>query len=152
LEEIPVFIECKMRLGSARHKERVEARAPAWLFREAALSDPGFLLFLQQHARELSEPVPPGWMPSAVVTYRRRRYVCPESETRVSVDWDISIPRANPLLLPFTSPIHIPFALVEYKNEGGAPPCWAELLVHAGFRLQSFSKYGEGIRRIFQGS
>lgn len=150
-EEIPVFIESKGRVGSARRKERIQVMAPARLFREAPLSDPGFASFLARHAPALSEPVPAGWMPSAVVAYHRRRYFCPESGTRLAVDWDISIPRANPLLLPFTSPVFLPLSLVEFKNEGGTPPPWAELLFHAGFRLRSFSKYGEGIRRIFQG-
>ncbi len=151
-DEIPVFLESKWRRGGARYKERVRAMAPARLFRESPLSNPEFSRFLQRHAGGFSMPVPAGWMPSAVVAYHRRRYVCPESGTRLAADWDISIPRANPALLPFTSPVHLPFALVEYKNEGGTPPLWAELLFHAGFRLGSFSKYGEGIRRILQGS
>ena len=151
-EEIRVFLESKGRVGSARHKERVEAMAPARFFREAPHSDPGFTGFLYRHAGAFSDPVPPGWMPSAVVAYHRRRYVCPESGTRLAVDWDVSIPRANPLLLPVSSPVRIPVCVVEYKNAGGAPPPWAELLLHAGFRLASFSKYGEGVRRIFQGS
>ncbi|MGI5870287.1 MAG: VTC domain-containing protein [Kiritimatiellia bacterium] len=150
--EIPVFIEIKCRLGSARDKVRSRVSAPGrWLGR-TPLDDPSFPAFLYHHAAALGYPIPRHWVPSVCISYDRRRYRCPLTDARVSIDWGIRADRFNPTLFPFVAPARLPETVCEFKSPGGEPPPWAESLHRAGFRLRSFSKYGECLARILQGA
>lgn len=149
---IPVFIEVKNRLGSARRKERHVVSAPGRWISVTPLDDPSFPAFLYQQTSSLGEPVPLHWIPSVCISYDRRRYVCPLTGSRVSVDWNIRTGRANSSIFGFFTPVELPFAICEFKNQGGEAPPWADLLYNAGFRLRSFSKYGECINQIKSGA
>lgn len=150
--EIPVFIEIKHRLGSARRKVRHVVSAPGRWISKTPLDDPSFPAFLYRQALRLPEPIPLHWIPSVCISYDRHRYVCPQTESRVAVDKNIRTGRANSSVFGFFTPIELPFAICEFKNQGGEAPPWAELLYNAGFRLRSFSKYGECINQIRSGA
>ena len=150
--EISVFLEIKYRMGSARVKVRSRVSAPGRWLSQTSLDDPSFPAFLYRHAASLGEPVPQNWVPSVCISYDRRRYLCPLTGSRVAVDWNIRSERANPALFPFLTPVFLPNTVCEFKNNTGEVPSWAEPLYQTGFRLKSFSKYGECINHIQRGA
>lgn len=145
---VPVFIESKQRRGSARRKFRHETTAPQHWLASTPLEDSSICSFLQQQAEGLGLPVPPHWIPSVCIAYERHRFVCPLDGTRVALDMHIRCDRVNTLQFPFCVPIRLPQVVCEYKNPAGTPPAWAEQLFQTGFRLRSFSKYGECINQL----
>ncbi len=149
--EVPVFIESKGRVGSARRKFRVDTRAPARWISSVDLADPSLPDFLRREAAAADIDVPVGWVPSVCISYLRRRYVCPRSGCRVSIDWEIEAARANTALLPFLTTVRLPQVVCEFKRRGGNPPPWSANLCDEGFRLVSFSKYGTCIELIREG-
>ena len=149
--ETPVFLELKGRIGSARRKARVEVAVPTEQLRDAALDDPAWNDLFTHHAEELGEPVGTDWAPVCRIEYDRLRYDDPESGSRVSVDWNLeAVP--NPTLFPWAAPVALDALVCEFKNRGGSPPRWSEALYRAGLRLRSFSKYGECMVRITDGT
>ncbi len=149
--ETPVFLELKRRIGSARRKVRVVAVAPLDLLRNAPLDDPAWPELFASRAEELGEPVGPDWTPVCRIEYDRLRYDDPESESRVSVDWNIAA-YPNTTLFPWAAPVALDALVCEFKNRDGTPPRWSEALFRAGLRLRSFSKYGECMLRITGGT
>ena len=150
--DIPVFLEIKYRLGSARDKVRSRVLAPGRWLSSTPLDDPSFPSFLYKHAATLGRPIPQHWVPSICISYDRRRFLCPLTGSRVAVDWNIRSERINAALFPFLASVSIPRTVCEFKNTTGEIPAWAEPLYQAGFRLRSFSKYGECINQIQQGA
>ena len=149
--ETPVFLECKHRLGSARRKVRIEVSAPTDLLLRAPLSDPGWPALFAAHADELGEPVGPDWSPVCRIEYDRVRYNDLENGSRVSVDWNVEgFPNGE--RFPWAAPVALDALVCEFKNRGGEPPRWSEALQSAGLRLRSFSKYGECMTRITNGT
>ena len=149
--ETPVFLELKRRVGSARRKARVETVVPTDLLLRAPLSDPGWPALFAAHAEELGEPVGPEWSPVCRIEYDRVRYNDLENGSRVSVDSNVEgFPNGE--LFPWAAPVALDALVCEFKNHGGTPPRWSEALFRAGLRLRSFSKYGECMLRITEGS
>ena len=149
--EVPCYLEMKLRIGAARRKARVKLSARSGWLRHTPLMDASFGRFLAAHAPELPHPIPHHWVPSICVTYRRRRFFCPQTETRVAVDWDIHADRGNSLLLPAVGPVRLDCSLCEFKNEGGGAPPWLEGLFEAGYRLRAHSKYASLIELASRG-
>ena len=149
--ETPVFLELKQRIGSARRKVRVEAVAASDLLLNASLDDPAWPGLFASRADELGEPVGPVWAPVCRIEYDRLRYDDPESGSRVSVDWNVEA-HASATLFPWAMPVALDALVCEFKNSDGTPPRWAEALFRAGLRLRSFSKYGECMLRIVDGT
>lgn len=149
--DIPAFLELKYRIGSARRKVRLDLTLDAdWLCR-TPLSDPSFLDFLAAHESDLGEPVGTDWAPTACISYDRVRYDDPLGGSRVAVDWNIRAERFNETIFPWAVPVALDEVVCEFKNKGGHPPSWAEAMAGAGFRLRSFSKYGECMSRLMDG-
>ncbi len=140
--EIPIFIEVKQRIGQARRKCRVCARAPGQELRAAPMDGPFFSELLTRHAGQLDEPVPAGLVPMLRISYERWRYVCPETGGRVAVDRDIAGDRFNPLYFNAPAPVRLDSSVCEYKSNGARVPSWAGTLAGFGYRLQTFSKFG----------
>ena len=97
-------------------------------------------------------PVPAGWLPAVRLGYRRTRWVCPCTGTRVALDRDVAASAFHPLLFPAARAVRLPVSLVEWKNGDGAPPPWAETIFRAGYRLRSHSKYAACIERLRTGT
>lgn len=150
-QEVPVFLEIKYRVGSARRKKRYDVIAPRELVIGTELDDPKLVDFLRSHAGGLGDPVSQAWHPVCVIQYNRRRYFDTPTMSRISIDWDIRAERFNRSLFPQGRPIRLDSMVCEFKNKGGMPPRWAEEMRRAGMNLGAFSKYGECMRRLTTG-
>ena len=147
----PAWLEVKDRIGSARDKARHRAECDAAWVEGAPLSDPGWTALLARLSAEAGFPIGDGLFPTVAIRYRRARFVCPATGSRLSVDHAIACPRANDALLPFAGPLDCPCTVVEAKSaEAWDWPFGADL-ARMGFRMESFSKYGYFLERILQG-
>ena len=102
-------------------------------------------------AGDLEDGLPLHWVPSICISYERRRYLCPQTGSRIAVDRCIEVNRVNESLLPAVACIRLNRSLCEFKSRGGAAPPWALALGQAGFRLRSVSKYGECMNHVLNG-
>lgn len=149
--EIPVFIEAKHRLGSARRKHRIAVPVPERWINEVPLDDPSLPAFLYRHAGALGEAIPLNLIPVLCISYDRRRYRCPQTDSRIAVDRRIRADRINGREFPSAARIQVDRTVCEFKHPGQALPSWSQALYQAGFRLRSFSKYGECMNQVLQG-
>lgn len=151
-ESVPVFLELKHRIGSARRKIRVETTAPRALLAGAPLDDSRWPAIFADNAAALGEPVGAIWTPVCRIEYDRLRYNDLEGSSRVSLDWNIAATAVSETRFPQADvPVALDRLVCEFKNRGGAPPRWADEMLRAGLRLQSFSKYGSCMERIQSG-
>lgn len=150
-EEVPVFIEVKGRLGSARNKVRTETKAPRTLVASTSFEGDELPDFLATQSGALGVPISRDWRPVCCITYNRRRYFDTPSMSRVSIDWNIRADRFNHVVFPWAQPVALDKMVCEFKNQGGAPPPWAEHMLAAGLRFGSFSKYGECMEQLKTG-
>ncbi len=149
----PVFVEAKMRIGSARRKFRLKTEAPSQWLAQCGLADPSFEEFMAQIYERAGMPEALARTPTVCISYSRLRYVCPLSGSRVALDWNISAPRFNSRIFPAArSSVNADSIVCEFKNQGGAAPPWAKTLTDAGFKFGSFSKYGECIGKLQTGT
>lgn len=138
-----VFLEVKDRIGAARDKARFSFEWDADFLENAPLGDPGFAALLRGGTAAAGFDVPvAALVPTVSIRYARRRFVCPATGSRVSVDSGIQCTRANAALLPFAGPAECPLTVVEAKSATAREWPFGPALVRAGFRLRSFSKYG----------
>ena len=144
------FLEIKRRIGQGRRKPRVALNLPREVLDAAALDHPLFARILADHAPGLEEKLPAGLAPAAVVEYRRHRFVCPFTLSRICLDTGIGIGRVNERLLPRLGPSQVATIVLEIKDGGRAPVPWLAKLHRAGLRQRSFSKYGAGIARLLK--
>ena len=147
----PAWLEVKDRIGSARDKARHRAECDAAWLDSAPLSDPGWPALLARLSAEAGFPVGDGLFPTVAIRYRRARFVCPATGSRLSVDHAIACPRANDALLPFAGPLGCPCTVVEAKSATVWDWPFGADLSRMGFRMESFSKYGYFLERILQG-
>ena len=145
------WLEVKDRIGSARDKVRYRAECDAAWLESAPLSDAGWPALLAQISAEAGFPVGDGLFPTVAIRYRRSRFVCPATGSRLSVDREIACPRANAALLPFAGPLGSPCTVVEAKSADVWDWPFGADLARMGFRIESFSKYGHFLERILQG-
>ena len=150
-DNVTVFVEVKNRLGSARRKSRLALSAPYRWISQTPLDDPALSAFLYRHASLLSEPIPSHLVPVVCISYERRRYLCPQTGSRIALDNRIRAERFNTTQFAGVAGVQIDRAVCEFKNEGKALPEWSESLYSLGFRLRSFSKFGECMNQILIG-
>ena len=150
---IPVFLEIKDRIGSARDKARTAFEWDGDFLESAPLSDPGFAALLRAGAEAGGFALPLAALrPAVSIRYRRSRWICPATGSRLSVDSGVRCTRANETFLPFAGPLESPVCVVEAKSAVARAWPFSEALVRAGFRMCSFSKYGHFVERILAGS
>jgi hypothetical protein len=134
------FLEVKSRVGTLRHKVRVETPVSADVAAALPLDHPALLEVLDL-ARPLGVSIPPRLYPAVLLRYERHRFVERVSGSRVSVDADIEAVRGNPRLVGNAFNYRIPHAVVEIKGGGDDLPRALMPLVRLGARRASFSKY-----------
>lgn len=149
--DIPVFVEVKGRLGSARKKSRVTVPARERWINETPLTDPALVSFLYQHAGKTVESIPLNLVPVLCISYERLRYRCPQTDSRIALDRRIRAERVNATQFPSLSAVHLNRIVCEFKKSGKALPSWSDAFYDAGFRLRSFSKFGECMNLVLNG-
>lgn len=149
--EVPVFIEVKGRVGSARNKIHLETKAKRELLTDTPFEDTAIPDFLAANSVSLGVPLSREWRPVCCISYNRRRYFDTPSKSRISIDWNIEARRFNRTCFPWARPVALDSIVCEFKNKGGEPPIWAEYMLAAGLRFGSFSKYGECMERLITG-
>jgi hypothetical protein len=145
------FLECKHRVGSARFKLRTAFAADYDLLDRAPLSAAFFLDLLKNGADILDDSLPVELLPIICIRYTRRRYICPRTFTRVAIDTDVRAERINRDVLPGVPVPRLDVTICEFKNKGHGELPWAHALTTCGFRLMSFSKFGQCIGRALNG-
>ena len=142
------FLEVKSRVGSARHKVRRVLTLNLAELETRPLSGLRLCEVLPPEAM-LDLPGPPErWVPAVCITYDRRRYRCPVTHGRVALDQNIRVMRFNPDLFPGGVPLRFDQMVCEFKDAAQVEIPWAGRLERLGFRMRSFSKFGEAIRLL----
>jgi hypothetical protein len=158
--DAPVFLELKRRVGGARTKVRTELPVDRAWVAGRSLEDPR-LRELPYRAPSPLPGIPADLHPVVTVRFERRRFVCPASGARVSLDTDIRATDANGALLPAlvtTPPVGAPagvpggVVVVEVKGPWTGEPFWLAELYRAGYRLRSFSKYAACLEGLLAGA
>lgn len=150
--EVPVFLEIKYRMGSARDKLRKEIKLPSSVLGEGALDQSGELCrIVHREIASLEAPLSVSWRPVCQISYNRRRFFDVPSQSRLSVDWGIRSERFNKELFPWANPVFLGSMVFEYKNNLGLTPPWAMDMAGAGLKAGSFSKYGTVMERLLDG-
>lgn len=144
------FLEVKHKIGTGRRKSRVRIEVQRAHLDGAGLDHPAFGEILARHAPSLEEWLPPGLTPAAVVAYRRRRFICPFTLSRICLDTSIGLGRVNERLLPRLGPVWIRAIVLEIKDGGRAQIPWLRPLSAAGVRQRSFSKYGACLAHLLK--
>lgn len=147
----PAFLEIKFRYGSVRDKVRTQFSLPRQWLANAPLEDSSFIRTLYDLADSFPENIPLGLFPVACISYNRRRYQCSSTGVTICIDSEIRVDRINSFLFPHTFPFSIHTTVVEFKDVQLPDIYWFRHLYRAGFRLRSFSKYGECINQIHYG-
>ncbi len=144
------FLEIKHKIGQGRRKSRARIELDRGWLDTAGLDHPRFLEILASNAPALGERLPSGLLPAAVVRYRRRRFICPFTLSRICLDTEIGLERVNGRLLPRLGPVTLATIVLEVKDGGSAQIPWLTKLHAAGIRQRSFSKYGACIASLLK--
>lgn len=135
------FLEIKSRVGTLRHKVRVQTPMSGMIAADLPLDDPALLRVLEV-ARPLGIPLPAPLHPAVLLRYERHRFVEPVSGSRVSVDVDIEALRGNPRIVGNAFSHRLPHGVIEIKGPGDDLPRVLAPLLRVGARRAAFSKYG----------
>jgi len=144
------YLEIKHKIGLGRRKSRNQVLIDRGWLDTAALDHPRFLEILAGNAFSLGERLPAGLVPAAVVRYRRRRFICPFTLSRICLDTGVGLGRVNERLLPRLGPAELGTIVLEVKDGGSAQIPWLMTLYTAGIRQRSFSKYGACIASLLK--
>lgn len=149
--ECPAFLEIKFRSGSVRDKVRTEFMLSREWLQSVALEDASVTRTLYDAAASFPENIPLGLYPVLCISYRRQRFQCMSTGVTICIDSDIHVNRINSFMLPHTEPFVLNTTVVEFKDVQLPEIYWFRHLYWAGFRLRSFSKYGECMNQIQYG-
>lgn len=146
--KIPAFLEVKSKHGSTGFKARRELSLSRTWLDETDLADDKLRRLPYEQGDELNAAMGRGLFPMICIVYRRERFVCPWSGSRICLDTDIRAERANRNFLPGLAPGILNDAVVEVKGAGDAEIPWLRHLYSAGFRLRGFSKYAHCLSSV----
>ena len=144
------YLEIKHKIGQGRRKSRIRVAVDRGWLDTAGLDHPEFHAILARDAPSLGESLPSGLMPAGVVRYRRRRFICPFTLSRICLDSDIGLGRINERLLSRLGPVALGTIVLEVKDGAPAQIPWLSRLYAAGIRQRSFSKYGACIASLLK--
>jgi hypothetical protein len=136
----PAFVEAKFRMGTRRSKVRARLPYPADEIAGWDLQDPR-LLSVPLLLREQGVLHQASWQPMMLIRYRRDRFIEPLTDSRVSLDADISGAAANPRFLSAPNLSPLATAVLEVKGDGDELPAALRPLLALGMHKRSFSKF-----------
>lgn len=136
--EIPVFIEKKMKIGSQRRKIRKSVLLSLRDIKANGLPS----VFHQRWQTFFYESgTTSNLQPYVQISYLRKRFSDPLSGARVSLDYNIRVERSNPLYLPPPVVAQLPLGVFEIKSDTPETPESLKYLTRNLARKTSFSKY-----------
>lgn len=145
------FLEIKNRIGAARDKQRYEFIGDYDFLSNADISDLRFIKLLERLTKESGFSIPFGLAPSIAIRYHRNRFVCPLTQSRISVDYNLQCTRANKTLFCHPAKLKTPLVVCEAKSPSVRHWDFEESISRIGFHLESFSKYGHFMTQQLQG-
>ncbi len=150
----PAFLEVKDRIGAARDKSRFSFLARPHDLEDRGLHDPWYGALLREKAGLASFGISQSLVPTVSIRYRRMRWICQATQSRVSIDYNIACTRFNQRLFPsaiHSGPIPLTLTICEAKSSSVRSWPFGEDLQRLGMRMESFSKYGHFISVVLQG-
>jgi hypothetical protein len=136
----PVFVECKLREGATRGKQRVAADVGATDLESLPLSAPLWPPLLDGLRREVPD-LPADLAPVMRVVYARYRFT-DARRARIAIDTGITVAAVNPGRLSCPPRLDsLPWAVFEYKGPGADLPPELAPITRLGARRTAFSKY-----------
>jgi len=136
----PVFLEVKLKTGSAREKIRFKIDRDSSELTAIMLNDPALLL-LPKLAEKKGVYLQKTLYPTFQLNYQRYRFIDPMSGSRLCVDYNIHVSRVNPVMINRRNPVNLKDAVFELKEKTGELPDWLHQLTLLGCRRDAFSKY-----------
>ncbi|MDB5049850.1 MAG: hypothetical protein JWO30_2921 [Fibrobacteres bacterium] len=147
-DSVTCYLEVKRKSGTVRRKERLAVTLPAETLDGGIFGNP-LVWDLATRAYELGYCPPGTLVPVAEISYKRLRYVDPETGSRFSLDTDIRCLRANHDLFNLNPPVHLDCGVLEQK--GASRFLLASHAPIAAFLNKgSFSKYTECVEALLQ--
>ncbi len=142
------FFERKDKIGSTRKKKRINIGLHDAVKNAPYLND-RFFYDLPRIASSKDIFFPTNVLPTFQISYTRRRFLDPLSGARLSVDYDINVPRVNPMVVKGRSnPLILKTAVFEYKSDKTGIPDFLQPITSFGCRKSSFSKYSTCYQHI----
>ncbi len=144
------FAEAKLKTGNRRKKIRVKTSCSGEWLSTVNLENRELLKLphlLYSEGFRFSESLFPVYQ----ISYKRLRFLEPSTGARICLDYDISAPRVNPVMLPEINPFNLKDAVFEIKGSEVDLPRFLYPLTDLGCRKASFSKYSmcyQNIRRV----
>lgn len=141
--------EIKYRIGSKRKKIRMTTEYTGRYLAGIALDNAELLkipIALAASGARIRQPI----FPALTIRYCRRRFVDRLTGARISLDYEITSPKSNPLMLGTTFPCALRKIVLEIKGTNGEFPLKLKHLLKLGFRKEAFSKYYECYGQLTQ--
>ena len=143
------FIEAKFKIGGKREKIRTRTDFSGKWLDGVNLSDQR-LSAVPSLLRSSGVCLDESTFPFIVVSYKRRRFVDPVTGARLCIDYDIGVPKVNPLFVPHANPVRLPQAVFEVKGSFFNLPGSLRPLMAMGCVKSSFSKYATCFQTIMR--
>jgi len=135
------FLEIKNKIGSSRKKKRIQTTSTSDWISSLPLHDPQ-LLKISAMAREYTGNLYGHLHPAFQIDYQRYRFVDSVSGARLSVDFNIHVPKSNARMLSQSNTTCLKSGVFELKGNNDSLPDWLHQLTALGCKKESFSKYG----------
>ena len=137
--QIPVFLEKKMKIGSKRLKKRWVSGTEFSELKNNSLNSV-FHSHWYQHFTEQTR-VASYLEPLIQISYTRKRFVDPATGIRLSLDCDIRVERTNSRFLPPPPARALDVGVFEIKGKSDGPPAMLAFLTSNIVSKDRFSKY-----------
>lgn len=142
------FIEIKLKAGLRRKKIRVLSGLSGKFLESIRLNDSKLLELPYKFDCHGHMTFRSHLFPTFIIRYRRLRFIEPITGSRISVDYDIHVPKIHPGLNLNLNPMKLSQAVLEIKGPVYNLPDWLWQLKNMGCRKQSFSKYLAGYQHL----
>lgn len=113
--EVKCYLELKKKYGVFRQKTRIEL-----FFDLARLTDDPFsdeeITKAPLRIHELAYAPPGILVPIILIQYKRYRFVDPQTDSRIALDWDIRCTHVNSRYILGFSPVHLDVGVLEIKG------------------------------------
>lgn len=142
-----IFFEKKQKIGSTRKKLRQSLPFHKSIKEAGDLNDAFFYNISKQFLPDnsLAET---SIIPVFQISYERHRFIDPHTGGRISVDFNISVPRVNPLAIKSFDDCFLDTGVFEFKSSCIELPPWLNGLLLFNCKKSAFSKYSTCFEKV----